>query len=139
VLGKTNLTEKMLNSKLKPSMKSKLSYMQRKETKMDKVTEERYFTANRIYSPAERIEHQKQAIKLKSKDLNGNPATIFNLVANPVNWKKATTPAIVSNIKQVYLLRTVIDFYVGGSEVDKISENVYVITSKGYYFYYIGA
>jgi hypothetical protein len=105
---------------------------------LDKVTEERYFTAKLIYSPAERIEHQKQAITLKSKDLTGNQASIFNLVANSEYWKKPTTPAIVSTVAQADKLAQVITYYLGGAEIDKVCENIYVVTSKGYYHYMSG-
>lgn len=91
------------------------------------------------YSSNQRIENLKNATLILGQSIrNKNQREIFEIVQSEKYWKFSTKPVKVLSEMTANKILDAITYFVGGAEIDKVADNVFVITSKGYY-YYIGA
>ena len=91
------------------------------------------------YSPNQQIRNNRNSIVIAHQKLaHMTKRQIMEAVQNKINYKFETTPIMVRSAKTAQKVVNAINYYVGGTEVNKICENRFVITSKGYY-HYIGA
>jgi len=63
--------------------------------------------------------------------------TIINLMKDKDHWKNPTRTFKTDSIDQANLVQEVLNYFLGGSELNYIQDH-YEVKSKGYY-YYIGS
>jgi len=96
----------------------------------------RVIAINRMKWVAEIVNHRLD-ITTFITDEREEATRVFFLenIANPENWKLPINPIKVKNAKTAELIAAILRYRVGGAEIEKYCENVYIVTSKGYYHY----